>query len=136
MAGAFTDRALVRVVEDCRLPLAADHRRVESAGAARCPCLERKQAVRAHRLALALELERIDRLDLHGIPDEPVRGVAEEDLSGRRRLLESFRDIDGIAGCEALAAGGVAGNDFAGVDAGADLNANSPVAVELLVELL
>src|SRR2546423_15716558 len=113
MAGALAHCPLVRLPQSGELPLAPDHRRVETARPARKVLLERQQAEGADRIALALELERLDRADAHRVPDESVGRLAEQDLARRRRFLEALGDIDGVAGGEALAAPRVPGDDLA-----------------------
>ena len=56
-----------------------------------------EQAIGGHRLRLPLQLERLDRLDLDGVADEPVRLLADQDLESRRRLLEPRGDVDRVA---------------------------------------
>ena len=53
-------------------------------------------------LGLALEDERLDGLDIDRIAHEPVCEIAEQTSRGPR-LLESCRDVDGIAGHQPLA---------------------------------
>ncbi len=60
------------------------------------------QPVGGHALGLALELERLDRLDLDLAPHEAVGDLADEHLVGRRRLLEPGGDVDRVAGRQAL----------------------------------
>src|SRR2546423_14003806 len=117
MAGALAHCPLVRLSQSGELPLAPDHRRVETARPARKVLLERQQTVGAYEIALALELERLDRPDAHRVPDEPVGRLAEQDLTRRRGFLEALCDIDCVAGGEALAAARVPGDDLAGIDA-------------------
>ena len=100
----------------------ADHRaRLDSGGVASPHCLvaDRDQPICRHSLQLALELERSDLLDLDGLADEAIGQLADQDLVGRRRLLEPRRGIHGIAGDESLPARRVAGHDLARVHAGA-----------------
>ena len=65
--------------------------------------------------------------------DEAVGGVAEQDLRGRRSLLEPGGGVDGVTGDEALTRRRVAGDDLAGINAGAVANRDAPTLLELLV---
>ena len=94
------------------------------------------EPVGGYRLGLALQLERLDLLDLDVVADEPVRQRAEKDLALAGRLLEAGRDVDRVAGDEPLARGRVAGDDLARVDAGAVREADAVGRLELDVELL
>ena len=84
------------------------------------PAAHRDQAVRLDRLRLALQLERLDRLDVDGATHELHRLRADVHLVRRRGLLEPRGDVDRVAGDEPLAR---AGDDLAGVDADARLHA-------------
>src|SRR6266511_4313662 len=88
MTGAFADGALVGTLEKHPLALSTDHWRIEAARPAGNGRLDRQQAIGAEVRLLALELERLDRLDLDSVTDEAVRRLAEQDLAGGRRLLE------------------------------------------------
>ena len=87
------------------------------------------QPIGGDALGLALQLERLDRLDLDAVPDEPVGQLAEQHLALGRRLLEPRGDVDGVAGDESLAGRRVAGDDLAGVDAGPVRRAARPSAL-------
>ncbi len=114
-------------------PTIGESRRRARPGA---PASDAEQAVGADGLALPFQLEGLDGLHLDGVTDEVVRGLTEEDLARRRSLFEALRDVDRVAGREALAAARVARDDLAGVDPGSNPNPNSPVALELCVQLL
>ena len=88
----------------------------------------------ADRLGLALERERLDRLDVHGVPDQPVGRVPEQDLAGAGRLLEAGRDVDGVARREPLARARVARHHLAGVDAGAHRDLDAPLGHQVDVQ--
>ena len=76
------------------------------------------QAVGRDPLGLALELERLDRLDLDLPADEAVGDLADQHLVRRRGLLEARRDVHGVARREALLRVLVGVRDhLAGVDA-------------------
>ena len=122
-----------RVAKDRELAIPADHGRVEAPRA--LPALEqRDEPVCGHGLRLALELERLDRLDLDVVADEPVGEVAEEHFALAGRLLEPRSHVHGVARDEPLPGGRVAGYDLAGVHARAVREAHAEDAVELVVE--
>ena len=58
----------------------------------------------------------------------------EEDLARLGRLLEAGGDVDRIARREGLALRGIAGDDLASVDAGADGDREPALALEVLIE--
>ena len=134
MACALAHCSPIGLLEGSQLPLAADHRRVEPPRTAGHVSLEAEEPVGADRRGLALEAQRLDLRDLDGIAHEHVRRLAEQDLAGRRGLLEALGDVDRIAGRKALPAAGVACDDLASVDTGPDCDRHAPVPRELLVE--
>ena len=80
-------------------------------------CSDAHQAERRHRLALALELERFDRLDLRD-PAGEVEGLGSEiDRAREGSLLQPRRDVHGVAGDERRACRWITGYDLTGVDA-------------------
>ena len=123
-----------RLVDRLQLLLAADDRRVGPPHVA-FAAAGRDQAIRRHPLLLALELQRLDGLDLHRIAHQAIGRVAEVDLVRRRGLLEPRRDVHGIAGGELLVRRRViVGDDLAGVDAGAHRQLDAVMRRELLVD--
>ena len=120
VAAAAGDRAFESVLEGTGLALAADHRRVEAAGAAVLAGADREQAVRRDRLGLALGGDRLDGLDLDGVADQVPGLGTEQDLAGTCRLLEAGGGVDRVAGRERAARARRTGDHGAGVDAGAD----------------
>jgi hypothetical protein len=98
--------------------------------------LHADEAVGRDRLGLALQLERLDLLDLDAVLDEPVRQLAEQDLALAGGLLEAGGDVDGVACDEPLAGRGVAGDDLARVDAGAVRELHAVDALQVAVERL
>ena len=113
VSAAVSDRPRERVLEQLELRLAPDERcaRAERAGGA----FDRvHDAPRAQRPVQPLELERTGVLD-----DEAARGQAvcrrpEQDLARPRRLLESRREVDGLAGDEGRV--GVLDDDLSRLD--------------------
>ena len=85
---------------------------------------------------LALERERPRRLQPDGVPHEPVRRLADQDLSRPGRLLEAGRDVHRVAGDEGLTVGRIADDHFARVHAGAELQLDALLLLELSVELI
>ena len=97
---------------------AADERRVEAARVRRArPRSRRARSRRRPAPLFPLTVELVARLEHRRVRDEPAGRVADQDLAGARRLLESLRNVDGVARHEHLSAGAVAGDDLAGVDA-------------------
>ena len=127
-------RALERLDQPPQLGLAPDDRRVQLPRAPRRIRVDREQAIRGKRLALALGGEGLDRLDRHCVADEPICRLADQHLSGRRRLLEPGGDVHRVARRERAPAGDVARHDFAGVDARPNLDPDTPVPLELDVQ--
>jgi hypothetical protein len=80
----------------------------------------RDEAKRLHLLRLPLQLERLDRLDLDRAARELHRSGSDVDLVRRRSLLESRRNVDGVAGDQPFAC---AGDHLARVDTDARLHA-------------
>ncbi len=81
---------------------AADERRVHPPHQARDARLDLEQPPRHDGLGLALHLDRLDRLRLHGVAHEPERHLADQDLTAAGRCLEALRDDDGVARGEGL----------------------------------
>ena len=102
---------------------AADERRVHPPHEPGDARLDVEQPPRRDGLGLALQLERRNRLRLHGVAHEPERPLADQDLAAAGGGLEALRDDDGVARREGLPLRGVAGEDFARVDAGPDADA-------------
>ena len=90
------------------------------------------QAPGRHRLLLALQRERRDRLGAHVLADPPQRRVGHQDLAGRRGLLEARGDVHGVA--DECPQGAVAHDDLARVDPGPRREAHPPAARDLGVQ--
>ena len=95
-----------------------------------------REVPRLQALGLATHLEGSDGFRFHGALDERVGCCADQDLARRGALLQPGGDVDGISGDEGLAAGRVAGDDLAAVDAGACCEPHAPLALELVVEVV
>ena len=92
------------------------------------------EPVGRHTFCLALQFERLDRLDFNRVANEAVRRVAEQNLVRRRRLLEARGRVDRIARHQPLPRRRIAGNHLAGVDARAVADGYAPALVQLLVQ--
>ena len=133
-ARAFPDGSLVGLLERGELAFASDHRGIEAAGPAGQISRQRDQPVRPDRFALALQTQRLGRLDLDRVANEAIRGLAEQDLAGRSGLLEALGHVHRVTGRKPLALAAVAGDHLAGVHAGANGDRDAPVAFQLLVQ--
>src|SRR5262249_47503980 len=91
------------------LLVAPDERRRRRAGGP----VERHDAIRGHGLRAALERKRADELERYAIAHESPSGLADDDVAVLRFLLESRRDVQGIADAGREL---VADADLAGVD--------------------
>jgi hypothetical protein len=93
-----------------------------------------QQPPRRHRRRLAPERQRPGVLGRHGVVNEPVGGLADEDLAGLRLLLEAGGDVHGVAQDDRLSDGPLAGEDLARVDAGPHGDGEAPDRRELGVQ--
>ena len=91
--------------------VSAEEGRVELAGGAQAGAAAalggRLREPGPHRLLLALDRERLELVVGDGVPGQLVRELADDDAAGRRGGLEAGRRVDGVAGEEGLARGGV-----------------------------
>ena len=99
-------------------------------GAARGPWVgvDGEQPVGGDALRLALQLERLDLLDLDRVTDQSEGRFADEHLELRGGLLETRRDVHRVAGDESLPARRVAGDDLTSVHAGPVRQRARPIA--------
>ena len=85
--------------DERELALASDEPRL-------VPALRRlahaQEPVGGNRLGLALQLERLDRLDLGRVADECERRPSDQHLARLRRLLQPGRHVHRIARCQPL----------------------------------
>src|SRR6476659_9648592 len=95
-----------------------------------------QELVGGNAFRLALELQRLHRLDLDGVAHQLVRRLPDQDLTGGRRLFQPGGNVDGVAGHEPLAGGDVARDDLAGIDPGAVLQTDAVVLLEPFVDHL
>ena len=109
---------------------------VEPAGDAGCGGVDLVDPAPFGLFAFALGGEAFEGADGHGVFDQRVGGLADQDVAGGGGLLEAFGEHDGLAGDEGMAAARVAGDDLAGVDADPDLQVDAVAVVQVLVELV
>ena len=76
-------------------------------------------------VALALDLQRLERCCLDRMRDEGVASFRPARFARGRALLEPLAQRDRLAGDEAVARSGVAGDDLAAVDPDPDLEARA-----------
>ena len=65
-----------------------------------------QEPVGGHRLGLALQLERLDLLDLGRVADERECRLPDQHLARPCRLLQSRRHVDRVSRCQALLGAG------------------------------
>jgi hypothetical protein len=117
------------------LAFSTDHGGIHPPGEALGPGHHPDQPVRLHGLGLALEGHGLDPLRFHGIPDEAVSRRAYQDLPRPGRLLETGGHVHGVPRHQGLPGDQLSGQDFPGVDAGADLERHSRVEGQVLIHL-
>ena len=128
------DRALQRSTQRRELALASDERRVQSPLERGGDGRDLEQAVRLDRLALALDLERPERLERRGVVDQATRERADDDLVRLGGLLELRGDADRLAGDQTLPRVRRRRDDLARLHADPDLEPDAVLLRELLVE--
>ena len=129
-AGAVGDGILVVAPQPLTLALTPDERRFRMARKRRGTADHLDEPKGLNRLGLALQGERLDRLEEYGVADEQARLGADQDLTGSCRLLQPGRDIDGVARDERLTL--ASDDDPARVDPDARLE---PVLTDRLAHL-
>jgi hypothetical protein len=75
-------------------------------------------------------------LDGYCVAHQLESGLADEDLTWLSRLLESGRDVDGVADYERLTGEGIAHHNLARVNPSTRLDLDAPLAAEVDVERL
>ena len=93
-----------------------------------------KQLVGGHGLRLALERQRLDRLDLDGIAHQSPGRFAQQHLVRRRGLLQTGGGVDHVTRDQSLPGGHLARDDLAGVDPGPIGQADAPARLEVGVD--
>ena len=136
LARPVVDGPVECLVEASELALSTDQRRVEAAGAALGAGGDVEQPVGRDRLGLALGVRSGSTASTTTASRPGVRRASDEDLAGRRGLLQASGRVDRVARDERGATGGVADDDLARVDAGAEARLEDPSPVlELLVQI-
>ena len=100
---ALGAHALPGVGEQALLSLPPDHRHLVPPRWRRG---DREQSMGRDGRVLSLQLERRQRLDLDGVPDERQRRRTEQDVARLRRLFQPRRHVDGVARREPLLGAG------------------------------
>src|SRR5581483_6455388 len=136
VAGALAHGPRERPLEQGQLALAADHRRVEAPRPRRRSREDGDEPVRAHRLALPLQRQRLEPLRPDRVTGEPVGALGEEDLARLGRRLEPLGDVDRVAGGERVAERRVSGDHLAARDADPDGDAEPEGGFQLDVQAL
>ena len=104
VAAVLLHRLMERLVQDRELLLAPDDGQVEAARVPVVPARHADQQVRGDQPGLALEWQRLDLLDDHGVAHQLERRLADQDLHRRRVLLEASGGVHRVAGHQALSA--------------------------------
>ena len=113
------------------LLLAADQRRRRPGRARARPGDEHPRRLPGrHRLRLALQLERLERLVGDRLRGEPVGGLADGDAARPAGRLQPRGDVDGVAHHRVAVADG-AGHHLAGVDPDAQREAHAVLLLDL-----
>ena len=86
-----------------QLVVPADQRRVQSPGVAGGPKVDVDEPIGRHAVGLPFQGQQFDRLDMHGVADQPEGLLADQDFTAGRRLLEPCRDVHRVAGRKGLA---------------------------------
>ena len=94
----------------------------------------RHEPERLYRLGLAVQLQRLDRIDLDRIPEQPPRQRPDQDLAVGGRLLQPGGNIDRIAGGERRPRPEITGHHLACVDADPHTDPNAALALQLVVQ--
>ena len=130
-AGARRGGLVVGGSQPLELDLLTDEGRVVAARDRGRIGVDGLETERNRLVGLALQRQRIEWRRLHGVLDETVRRLAEDDLARRGRLLEPLADGDGVAADEPVAGGGIRGHDFPRVEPDPHLQRHVGLAVEL-----
>jgi hypothetical protein len=129
------DCALEGQLELRELSTSADQRRLEMTREARASVENVDEPPGDDRLVLPAQREWVERFDDDRIAHEPARRVTDQNLASTGRLLKPGRNVDGVAGDECVRLHALAREDLARVHAGADLDPEATLALELFVQL-
>jgi hypothetical protein len=134
-ADPFLRGALECFFELRELALAPDERSVEFVREGRPIRKDFHQAPSVDRLRLPLESEGPNHLDPDSLPKEAPGRVPYQYLARTGSLLEAGRHVDGVPGRERLPLRGIPSDDLARIDTGADRDLDTPVTLELFVQV-
>ncbi len=132
--GLIPYRLLERGAQLRKLVLSPDHRSVEAARECGSARDNPEQPPGPDWFALALQVERIERLCEHRVAHEPMGRVSDQDLAGARRRFEALRDDDGLTRDERVASGRISGDDLPRVDPGPCAELDPVLRAQLLVQ--
>jgi hypothetical protein len=118
MAGPLPNDATERPAKERELTLSPDKRRVQVSGDRRSSQGHRDQPEGEDGLRLALQGQRLRRLDLDRVADQPEGGLAQQDLARWGGLLQPGRRVHSVAGDQGLPARRISSHDLPGVHAG------------------
>ena len=133
--GPLGPRAIQPAPNEVELRGTSDHRGVEVTGMSGDVGEHGPQAVGLDGHRLPSKSERLDRLDVDRIADQPLGRGRDEGLARLCRLFEPGGHVDRVARDEALTGRRIAGNDLAGVHTDADGDPEPVVALEPLVQV-
>src|SRR5712692_7550565 len=124
------------LVETAELALAAHERRLLD-DAERLDVRRAHHPVRAHRLCLALERERRDRLIRESAPRQRARALADEHLACGGHALDPLCGVHGVTGHRVRGDLTLerAGDDLAGVEADAHREPDAVLSLEAVIAL-
>ena len=134
MAVAVRDDVLERLEELRERALAADERGVQAPCDAGGACVDGEEPVGRDRHGLALQLEGPHRFADDGIAYQSERRAGDQFLAGCGGLLQTRGHVHRVTRDERLPSAGLAGDDFARVDADPTDERRAVVALELLIE--
>ena len=133
VARLLGDAPPVRATKVLELAAAADETSVEPTLVRGRAAVDGDEPPRVNRRRLAFRAQRLHRVEVRRGAHKPPRGVADDDLSCGRRLLEALGDVDRVARDERPTT--FAGHDLAGVNSDADREQQASFGLELLVQL-
>ncbi len=129
------DALIEQLAQPLQLRGAADDGAVLASREALDAGMHGEEAIGRNAFRLALQLERLDRLDGHGVAHQPEGELSDEHLVRACGLLEARRGVDRVAGNEALGGCRISRHHLPGVDPGPVGEANAVGSLELVVEL-
>ena len=136
MTAPLSPGALERLAELGELELPANEWHLEVARQRLATRQNFQQAERRHRLRLALQRQWRDRLCPDDVLDEPVGGLADEHVAGRRCLLQPGSNVDRVPEGQRPARIRISHDDLARVDPRARAQPETELPLQLVVERL